>query len=168
MAFGLGLDIANPRLSGIASAGEILGYTGLILFSFITLSKASSTVDTALCSAGNLVANGFMKSTKNHILVSQVTMTVVMVTGYILASLKIDLWILITTFGVFRLLAVAPTLYALFSSRQIKTDLVFYTLIIGGIFGTIATYFNLVDKLVLSLVMLSLPALAVAFQHFRR
>lgn len=67
MAYGFELNIDNPRLSGIASSGAIFGYIGLVLFSFITLSKASSTIDTALNSAGNVMANGILKSTGANI-----------------------------------------------------------------------------------------------------
>lgn len=168
MAYGFELDIDNPRLSGIASSGAIFGYIGLVLFSFITLSKASSTIDTALNSAGNVMANSMLKSTGMPIMVSRLTMIAVIVIGYILASLKIDLWILITTFGVFRLLAVSPTIYALLSTKQIRTDWLFYTLVVGSIIGIIVTYFNLTDKLSLSLVMLCLPALVIFLQYFRR
>ena len=88
--------------------------------------------------------------------------------GVALAALKIDLWILITTFGVFRLLAVAPTLYALFSNRIISVNTVFWSMLLTGVFGLYATVSKLpLEKLNLSLIMIAIPACALLYEHLK-
>jgi len=80
--------------------------------------------------------------------------------------LKIDLLILIATFGAFRLLAVAPTLYALFVDSKIDIRPVFWVIIVTGLAALCALIFKWpVDKLTLSIVAFSLPALTLLYQH---
>lgn len=165
--FSLPITLVDPKLAGIQVTEYTVGTVGVILFVLATLAKASSSTDTALNSAGAIVANDLLPG-NNPLLTSRLTMVAVMALGVTLAAMKIDLWILITTFGVFRLLAVVPTLYALFADRIIKTDTVFWSMLITGAFGLYATISKLpIDKLNLSLIMITVPTLAVAYEHFR-
>ena len=163
-AFSLGIVIVDPKLAGIQVTEHVIGYVGTVLFVLVTLSKASSSSDTALNSAGSVVANDFFVQ-HNPLMVSRITMVLVMLVGVIIATLKIDIWILITTFGVFRLLAVAPTLYALFSSQKIQMNLVFWTMLTAGAVGLVVTIAKLpVDKLTLAVCMILAPAVALAYE----
>lgn len=165
--FSLPINLLDPKLAGIQVTEYTVGTVGVILFVLATLAKSSSSTDTALNSAGSIVANDFLPN-KNPLVVSRLTMCAIMILGVSLAALKMDLWILITTFGVFRLLAIVPTLYALFADRIIKTNSVFWAMSVTGVFGLFATITKLpIEKLHLSLIMISVPALAVAFEHFR-
>jgi hypothetical protein len=93
-------------------------------------------------------------------------MIATMIVAYCLAMLKIDLLILIATFGVFRLLAVAPTLYALFIDNNINIKPVFWTIIVTGLAALVVLIFKLpVDKLTLSLIAFTVPALTILYQH---
>jgi hypothetical protein len=157
----------KPALAGIVAVEHVVGYAGVVLFVLATLSKAASVCDTALNSAGNIVANDiFGKSGKNYLTVSRITMAVVIAAGLFLAAMKIDLWILITTFGVFRLLAVAPTLYGLFTEHKINGDLMFWSMLLTGIFGLAMSMGSYMEKLPLSIVMISIPALTLVYQHY--
>ena len=166
--FSLPIAITEPRLASIQVTEHVIGYVGVVMFVLMVLAKASSASDTALNSAGSVVANDFFPYW-DQLTVSRITMVMMMSIGVALAALKIDLWILITTFGVFRLLAVMPTLYALFSDRIIKTDLVFWSMLITGAGGLVITLGKIpIDKLVLSTVMLAIPGLAISYQTFRK
>ena len=165
--FSLPINLIDPKLAGIQVTEYTIGTVGVIIFVLATLAKASSSTDTALNSAGSIVANDFFND-KNPLLVSRLTMVIVMCLGVALAALKIDLWILITTFGVFRLLAVAPTLYALFSNRIISVNTVFWSMLLTGVFGLYATVSKLpLEKLNLSLIMIAIPACALLYEHLK-
>jgi len=165
--FSLPINLLDPKLAGIQVVEHTIGITGVILFVLATLAKASSSTDTALNSAGSIVANDFFPK-KNQLLVSRVTMAIVITIGVFLSALKIDLWILITTFGVFRLLAIIPTLYALFGDKSIKTNTVFWSMICTGIFGLYSIITKIqIEKLYLSIIMIAVPCVAVVYEYVR-
>ena len=166
-AFSLPITLKDPKLAGIQVTEYTLGAVGVVIFVLAVLSKAASSIDTALNSSGAIMANDLV-SNKNPLFVSRLTMLAVMLIGSSIAMLKIDLWILITTFGTFRLLSVAPTLYALFVDRIIKTNTVFWSILITGSLGIYVLFAKLpVDKLHLSLVMIMVPACFLFYEHMR-
>jgi Na+/proline symporter len=164
-SFSLGFGLLDPKLAGVQTIDFTLGYWGLVIFGLAILAKCSSSIDTAFNSAGSIVANDLFPN-KNPILASRLGMVAVMLVAYAIALLKIDLMILIATFGVFRLLAVAPTMYALFVDNKIKMQPVFYTMLATGAVGLVIIINKIpVDKITMSLVALVLPAMVILFQH---
>jgi len=167
--FSFGIVPDKPALAGIVATEHVIGYTGVVIFVLAVLSKAASTCDTALNSAGNIVANDMAKlHGKDYLFASRTAMAVIIIAGMLLAALKIDLWILITTFGVFRLLAVAPTLYGLFTEHKINGDLMFWSMLTTGIFGLVMSIGQYMEKLELSIVMISIPALTLVYQRLTK
>lgn len=164
-SFSLGINLQDPKLAGTQTIEHLLGYWGLVIFGVAILAKCSSSIDTAFNSAGSIVANDLLPN-KDPIWASRLGMIVTMIVAYGIAILKIDLLILIATFGAFRLLAVAPTLYALFVDSKIDIRPVFWVIIVTGLAALCALIFKWpVDKLTLSIVAFSLPALTLLYQH---
>lgn len=164
-SFSLGITLQDPKLAGTQTIEHLIGYWGLVIFGVAILAKCSSSIDTAFNSAGSIVANDLLPN-KDPIWASRLGMVATMIVAYCLAMLKIDLLILIATFGVFRLLAVAPTLYALFVDNNINIKPVFWTIIVTGTAALAVLVFKLpVDKLTLSLIAFTVPALTILYQH---
>ena len=164
-SFSLGINLQDPKLAGTQTIEHLLGYWGLVIFGVAILAKCSSSIDTAFNSAGSIVANDLLPN-KDPIWASRLGMIATMIVAYGIAILKIDLLILIATFGAFRLLAVAPTLYALFVDSKIDIRPVFWVIIVTGLAALCALIFKWpVDKLTLSITAFSLPALTLLYQH---
>ena len=117
--------------------------------------------------AGTVIANDVIK-TKNPLMISRITMAFVMISAIFLTIMEIDLWVLLTTFGALRILAVAPTLYAVFSKNKINTNLLFYTLVAVGIGAFTAMALKLpIDRFYLSLIILSIPTSVIVYKHYK-
>jgi hypothetical protein len=96
-------------------------------------------------------------------------MIVVMTLGIILTTMKIDLWILITTFGMLRVLAVAPTVYALFIDKKININGLMPIMVVTGAIGVGLTLIdNPVSKLPLNILILSVPLCYITYLHFKK
>jgi len=111
----------KPHLAGTMVLEQMGGIVLLTLFVVALLCASASTIDSALNSAGSITANDLIKS-KDPVRTGKIVIAAVMFGSFILASLKIDLWILLTTFGLLRLTIIAPTLYSAISRSVTKTD----------------------------------------------
>ena len=119
--FSTDLVPGKPHLAGTMVLEQTGGVFLLVLFVVALLCASASTIDSALNSAGSIVANGLIK-TNDTVRTGKIVMSALMVGSFILASMKIDLWILLTTFGLLRLTIIAPTLYTAISSKVTKLD----------------------------------------------
>jgi len=82
----------------------------ILLVMFITglLSVSASTMDSSLHSVGSIIASKF-KNEKIQRTVAKISIVSFCIIAYALVQLKIDLWILLVTFGAVRLSLVVPT-----------------------------------------------------------
>lgn len=160
--FSLPLTLGNPKTANLQVIEYIVGYGGLLLFTIAILSKASSTSDASLNSAGSVMANDIFPN-KDPLFVSRLTMFIVMSIAIFIAVLKIDLWILFTTFGAIRLISIAPTVYALFTDHKFNTNILFMSMVVAIIIGTASITFKWMDSLTLSLTMIGIPLLAILY-----
>ena len=117
------IDI-NPDVIQMYMMKETFGLTGVIFFMLTILFKASSVIDSTLNGAGTVISNDIIKRS-NPITVSRWAMVVVMLLSTMIAIFRIDIWVLISTFGLLRIIMLAPTLYALLSTKKIPTNLIF-------------------------------------------
>ena len=139
---------------------------GLLLFALAILFKASSVIDSSLNGVGTVISNDIVKK-YNPITTSRVTMAIVLIASVLIAILNIDLWILVTTFGLLRVVTVAPTVYGLLSDKKIKSETIFYSLIAVVVIGVLLNYFAPIDKVIISLIALGLPSAFVWYEHSR-
>lgn len=119
--FSTDLVPSKPHLAGTMVLEQAGGVFLLVLFVVALLCASASTIDSALNSAGSIVANDLIK-TKDSVRTGKIVIAAVMVGSFILASLKIDLWILLTTFGLLRLTIIIPTLYTAMMKKVTKLD----------------------------------------------
>ena len=146
------IDI-NPDVIQMYMMKETFGLTGVIFFMLTILFKASSVIDSTLNGAGTVISNDIIKRS-NPITVSRWAMVVVMLLSTMIAIFRIDIWVLISTFGLLRIIMLAPTLYALLSTKKIPTNLIFYTLVAITILGIGSTFTTLpIDRAGLGLVL---------------
>ena len=166
-AFSLPIEIKNPDNAYIQVIEHVIGPIGLLSFMLIILFKCSSVMDSSLNGAGTVIANDVIK-TKNPLMVSRITMAFVMISAIFLTIMEIDLWVLLTTFGALRILAVAPTLYGVFTKKEINTNVLFYTLIVVGIGAFTAMAMKLpIDRFYLSLIILAIPTSVIIYKHYK-
>jgi Na+/proline symporter len=163
------LHTVNPAhgtssLPAFETAGLVLGGGGLLWFALAILFKASSVIDSSLNGVGAVVANDILLK-KNPVTVSRLAMAFVLIASVLIAVMKIDLWILVTTFGLLRVVTVVPTIYALLSDRKIKSESIFYCLLIVVCVGVFLNYFAPIDKVLISLLALGLPGALVWYEH---
>ena len=119
--FSTELSPSKPHLAGTMMMQTYGGTLFLLAFVVAFLCAAASTIDSALNSAGSIVANDILPG-GDSVKTGRIVIAVIMLGSFILASLKIDLWVLITTFGVLRLTIIAPTLYTSIASKVTATD----------------------------------------------
>jgi Na+/proline symporter len=165
-AFSLPITISNPKVAALQVTDYTIGYYGILIFTLAILAKASSTTDTALNSAGTVIANDVFTNW-NSLWVSRLTMIVVMSIAILISMMKIDLWILFTTFGAIRMIAIAPTLYALFTEHKFNTNLLFMSMLVATVFAIFSIYFKWLDSLTLSLIMIGIPLSVILFTKLR-
>jgi len=163
-SFSLGILSSDPQLTAAQVIQHINGPVGVIAFTLAVLCISGTTVDCGLNSAGSLVANDILPN-QNQILTSRITMMIVAFLGIGMALLKLDLWFLITTFGVFRLIAVFPTMFGLLTQRKINTNVMFYSMLAAGTIGLVAVFYKFdISKVLQSVFMLAIPGIAVMIQ----
>ena len=151
-------------LPAFETAGIMIGSAGVLFFALATLFKASSVIDSSLNGVGTVVSNDIIKK-YNPITTSRITMAIVLVLSVLIAVMKVDLWILVITFGLLRVLTVAPTIYALLSDREIRSESIFYSLIAVFIIGVYMTYFTEADRVLVSVIALVIPSIVVWYEH---
>ena len=167
-SFSLPIEVTNGDTAYVQVIDHVIGPMGLLIFMLVILFKCSSVMDSSLNGAGTVIANDVIK-TKNPLLVSRVTMAFVMIAAIFLTIQKIDLWILLTTFGALRILAVAPTIYGVFVDKKIDTNLLFYTLIVVGVIAFTAMAYKFpIDRFYLSLIILAIPTAVIGYQHYKK
>ena len=143
------------------------GLSGVIFFMLTVLFKASSVIDSTLNGAGTVVANDILKK-QDPIFVTRLSMAVIMTISTLIAILRIDIWILVSTFGLLRIIMIAPTIYSVFSQNEIKTDLLFYILLLTTILGIGTTFTDLeIDRATLGLVLFLIPTFIIVYEHVR-
>jgi len=93
----------------------------ILLVMFITglLSVSASTMDSSLHSVGSIIASKF-KNEKIQRTVAKISIVSFCVIAYALVQLKIDLWILLVTFGAVRLSLVVPTVYIIVNKIDLE------------------------------------------------
>ena len=93
----------------------------ILLVMFITglLSVSASTMDSSLHSVGSIIASKF-KNKKIQRTVAKISIVSFCIIAYALVQLKIDLWILLVTFGAVRLSLVIPTVYIIVNKIDLE------------------------------------------------
>ena len=161
------IDI-KPDVIQMYMMRETFGLTGVIFFMLTILFKASSVIDSTLNGAGTVISNDIIKRS-NPITVSRWAMVVVMLLSTMIAIFRIDIWVLISTFGLLRIIMLAPTLYALLSTKKIPTNLIFYTLVAITILGIGSTFTTLpIDRAGLGLVLFLIPTAVIGYVHYKK
>ena len=167
-AYSIPVEVSKGDLASIIVTKYHFGEIGAIIFMLMILFKASSVLDSSINGAGTILANDILKK-NNPIKISRITMIIVMALGILLTTMKIDLWILITTFGMLRVLAVAPTVYGLFVDKEISVNALTPIMIVTGAVGVGLTLMDEpVGKLPLNILMLSVPVCYMTYQHFKK
>ena len=147
---------------------ETFGLSGVIFFMLTILFKASSVIDSTLNGAGTVISNDIIKRS-NPITVSRWAMGIVMLLSCMIAIFRIDIWVLVSTFGLLRIIMLAPTLYALLSRKKIPTDLIFYTLLVITILGIGSTFTTLpIDRAGLGLILFMIPTMVIGYVHYKK
>lgn len=96
-------------------------------------------------------------------------MAIVMIIATLIAIYRIDIWILVSTFGLLRIIMIAPTLYALLSKKKIPTELLFYVLASITILGIGSTFTTLpIDRAALGLILFLIPVGFIGYEHFKK
>jgi len=132
------------------------------------LFKASSVIDSTINGAGTVISNDIIKRS-NPINVSRWAMAIVMIIATLIAIYRIDIWILVSTFGLLRIIMIAPTLYALLSKKKIPTELLFYVLASITILGIGSTFTTLpIDRAALGLILFLIPVGFIGYEHFKK
>ena len=143
------------------------GFAGVLFFMLTVLFKASSVMDSTLNGAGLVMSNDVIKS-KNPIAVSKIATTIIMILSIIIAIMRIDIWVLVSTFGLLRIIMIAPTVYGVLSDRKIKTNLLFYVLILTTLIGIGSTFTSLpIDRAGLGLLVFIVPTIFILYEHYQ-
>ena len=146
---------------------KTFGLAGVLFFMLTVLFKASSVMDSTLNGAGLVVSNDVFKS-KNPIAVSKIATTIIMILSIIIAILRIDIWVLVSTFGLLRIIMIAPTVYGVLSDRKIKTNVLFYVLILTTLIGIGSTFIDIeIERATLGLVVFLVPTAYIFYEHFK-
>ena len=141
------------------------GISGVIFFMLTVLFKASSVIDSTLNGAGTVISNDIVNRT-NPLTVNRWSMALIMFVSTLIAILRIDIWVLVSTFGLLRIIMISPTIYAVYSKRVISTNILFYTLLITTVLGIGSTMIDIpIDRATLGLVVFLIPAGIIVYEH---
>jgi Na+/proline symporter len=155
----------HPDLVQMHMIKTTFGISGVIFFMLTVLFKASSVIDSTLNGAGTVISNDVMLRS-NPLTVNRLSMVMIMAISTLIAILRIDIWVLVSTFGLLRIIMISPTVYAVYSKKIISTNLLFYTLFTTTILGIGSTFFAIpIDRATLGLVVFLIPALVIAYEH---
>jgi hypothetical protein len=125
-------------------------------------------IDSTLNGAGTVISNDVVKKT-NPLIVNRWSMAVIMFVSTLIAILRIDIWVLVSTFGLLRIIMISPTIYAVYSEKKISTNLLFYVLLATTILGIGSTFVDIdIDRATLGLVVFLIPAGVLLYEHFKR
>ena len=111
--------IYNVMINVQNNGGTIL----LVMFVTGLLSVSASTMDSSLHSAGSIIASKFKDKEKQR-RIAQISIAIFGIIAYGLVQLKIDLWILLVTFGAVRLSLVVPTLYIIMNKIDLEWKII--------------------------------------------
>lgn len=141
--FGVMMIYGGWQASGIDSGKPIFSVldtinthgNALLLFFFITamISMSASNIDSVMHSISSLLSKYFINE-KNQKKVANLILICFIITIYIVTQFKIDLWLLLTTFGTIRLTVVFPTLYIIFF-RNINVLAIIVSIIVAMALG---------------------------------
>lgn len=155
----------HPDLVQMHMIKTTFGISGVIFFMLTVLFKASSVIDSTLNGAGTVISNDIMLRS-NPLIVNRLSMILIMSISTLIAILRIDIWVLVSTFGLLRIIMISPTVYAVYSKKTISTNLLFYILLTTTILGIGSTFFAIpIDRATLGLVVFLIPALVIAYEH---
>ena len=128
-----GIDSGKPIFSVLDTINT--HGNALLLFFFITamISMSASNIDSVMHSISSLLSKYFTNE-KNQKKVANLILICFIITIYIVTQFKIDLWLLLTTFGTIRLTVVFPTLYIIFF-RNINVLAIIVSIIVAMALG---------------------------------
>lgn len=128
----------------------------ILLVMFVTglLSVSASTMDSSLHSVGSIIASKFKGDEKQR-KIAKIAIASFCVIAYALVQLKIDLWILLVTFGAVRLSLVIPTLYIIINKIDLE-----WKVIASAIALSLATNIFLQTQDVLKFYVIAMSAAA--------
>jgi hypothetical protein len=123
----------------------------ILLTMFITglLSVSASTMDSSLHSAGSIIASKFKDDAKQRS-IAQFSIAVFGILAYALVQFKIDLWILLVTFGAVRLSLVIPTLYIIFANTDLNWKILSSAIMLSLVTNIILQTQDLLNFVVIS------------------
>jgi Na+/pantothenate symporter len=114
-----GLSIETYVHGVMNNVEQNAGLIAMIFFVTCLLCASASSMDSALHSIGSIIGRKFNTSV-NQKMFARIAMIGFCVMAYTLVQMKIDLWVLLTTFGAVRLSLVIPTLYIVFSKKHLE------------------------------------------------
>ena len=92
----------------------------------------------------------------------------IMLISTLIAILRIDIWILVSTFGLLRIIMIAPTVYAVYSDNNINANRLFYILLAIAVIGIGSTFTEIeIDRATLGLVVFLVPTAYIFYEHFK-
>jgi Na+/proline symporter len=155
----------HPDVVQMHTIKTTFGISGVIFFMLTVLFKASSVIDSTLNGAGTVISNDIVKRT-SPLTVNRWSMALIMFISTLIAILRIDIWVLVSTFGLLRIIMISPTIYAVYCRKKISTNLLFYTLLATTILGIGSTLIDIpIDRATLGLVVFLIPAGIIAYEH---
>jgi Na+/proline symporter len=124
--FGVMFIYGGWQASGIENTKDIFAVLDtiathgnfMLLFFFITamISMSASNIDSVMHSISSMLSKYFVQK-DNQKKISNLILLGFVITIYIVTQMKLDLWLLLTTFGTIRLTVVFPTLYIIFAKK---------------------------------------------------
>tara|TARA_E500000178_G_C16606275_1_gene566969 strand:- start:89 stop:556 length:468 start_codon:yes stop_codon:yes gene_type:complete len=143
------------------------GVSGVIFFMLTVLFKASSVIDSTLNGAGTVISNDIVKN-NDTVKANRISMVMIMLISTLIAILRIDIWILVSTFGLLRIIMIAPTVYAVYSDNNINANRLFYILLAIALIGIGSTFTEIeLDRATLGLVVFLVPTAYIFYEHFK-
>ena len=164
-------SLSRSSLTGTSNQINIINGSGSIQLALpqnIHTGATPTFAGLTINGAGTVISNDIIKRS-NPINVSRWAMAIVMIIATLIAIYRIDIWILVSTFGLLRIIMIAPTLYALLSKKKIPTELLFYVLTSITILGIGSTFTTLpIDRAALGLILFLIPVGFIGYEHFKK
>jgi len=149
-----GIEHKNPIFGIMQNVQQNGGAILLVMFVTGLLSVSASTMDSSLHSVGSIIASKFSNKDIQKT-IARSSMAVFCIIAYGLVQLKIDLWILLVTFGAVRLSLVVPTVYIIIN----KVDLE-WKIIAGSIALSLVTNMGLQTQDILKFYVIAVSTAA--------
>ena len=131
-----GGSLGKNAIFGVIDAIKANGGTVLVmLFVMAILAGSASTLDSVMHSVSSILSKQFSKLKKQRVIANAIVVGFSLII-YIITQFKIDIWVLLTTFGTVRLCIVIPTLYLIFfnNPRVLATALSILIALAFGLF----------------------------------